>query len=335
MTTVQEPIPEVEGTTDYYSVAALSHSGMKDLAVSPLRYWARWINPLRKPCEPTPEMRFGSAVHCLVLEGEQIFHNRCARMIDPTEYPGCLETIEDIRSWIRDKGFTPTGTRKAQLVDMAFSIDPHVQIWDSILSESKASSAGKAMFTPEDWERVISASNALLAEPVIADLLRNGQPEVPLFCPDPETGIPLKAKLDWLTDQPGEWTILDLKTFVQRRGSSIDKSIADAIYYEGYYRQAYFYSKMVQRSLNLRSPARVLMAFVESNEPHEVRIREFCPRCEDGTANLYWERARLEVRNFCSLWAEYMREFEERPWRRTQEATPLADEEMRAMVYAA
>jgi hypothetical protein len=44
----------------------LSFSGMKDFAVSPLRYWYRNINPNRPPFEATPEMQLGSALHCAV-----------------------------------------------------------------------------------------------------------------------------------------------------------------------------------------------------------------------------------------------------------------------------
>jgi hypothetical protein len=47
---------------------------MKDLAVSPLRYWHLNLNPNRPPRIETPEMQFGTALHCLVLEGEMAFN---------------------------------------------------------------------------------------------------------------------------------------------------------------------------------------------------------------------------------------------------------------------
>lgn len=53
---------------DYFSIEALSPSGAKTLLKSPARYaWER-----AHPSEPTPAMRFGTLVHCLVLEAAQV-----------------------------------------------------------------------------------------------------------------------------------------------------------------------------------------------------------------------------------------------------------------------
>jgi hypothetical protein len=55
----------------YAEMPGVSWSSLKDLAVSPFRFWARNVDPNRPPSRTSPEMTFGSALHCAVLEPEQ------------------------------------------------------------------------------------------------------------------------------------------------------------------------------------------------------------------------------------------------------------------------
>jgi hypothetical protein len=215
--------------------------------------------------------------------------------------------LKILRGWLRDRKITPKGTRKDQIIEQVRAVDPTVPIWDLIQDECDASNAGKRIGCKAEFERVRAAAEALRSEPVIADILRNGEPEVSLFAEDPQTGVPLKARLDWLSDN----YILDLKTFKQKHGKSIDQSVADAIYYEGYFRQAYIYATLHQQITGRSRPLPVVMAFVESEPPHEVRIKELRPS-NHGAINVYWQRARIDVQDYCFLWDKCMREFGER-----------------------
>lgn len=313
---------------EYYAAPGLSNSGMKDLAVSALRYWHMNINPDRPAREASPEMNFGTALHCLVLEGAEAFEQRYACKLQADDHPGCLVTIEDLRGWIRDKGGKPSGTRKAEVIQQAQAIDSSVPIWDVLEARHFAVNGGKTLFDKAEWGRLANAAAALRREPKVQELLQAGEAEVSIFCSDTTTGIPLKARLDWL----GESRIADIKTFTQKRGKSIDQSVADAIYYEGYYRQAFLYCTLEQRASGRKAPLRYIMPFVESQEPYEVRIRELRPST-NGVVNVYWQRAAIEVRHFCSVWSECMNEFGEKPWRTEQNIEALLDEEMPGMTY--
>lgn len=313
---------------EYLATMALSNSGMKDLAVSPLRYWHLNINPNRSARDETPEQQFGTALHCLVLEGESAFASRYACAPEESDYPDCLVTMEDLRGWLKARNIAPKGTRKDQLIQQVKSVSPSVPIWDVIQDECDAANTGKRVGCKAEFDRLRGAADALLAEPKLREILRNGEPEVSLFGNDPTTGIPLKARLDWISDD----YILDLKSFFQKRGKSIDQSVADAIYYEGYFRQAYFYATMHQQITGRSKPLPVVMAFVESEPPHEVRLRELRP-FNHGVMNVYWQTAALDVRHYCSLWDKFMREFRDNPWRSTQQIDPLIDEEMRGLVF--
>jgi PDDEXK-like uncharacterized protein DUF3799 len=334
--TLLDPEPAINAAiakipvAEYSSVVALSNSGMKDLAVSPLRYWYLHINPERPMREETPEMRFGTALHCLVLEGDAAFEQRYACKLDADDYPNCLVTIEDLRGWIRDKGGKPSGTRKSEVIQHAQAIDQSAPIWDVLEARHFAMNGGKTFFAKEEWVRLTNAAAALRREPKVQEILQSGECEVSVFVTDAATGIPLKARLDWLSASS---CIADIKTFQQKRaGKSTDQTIADAIYYEGYYRQAFLYSTLHQRATGRERPLRYIMPFVESQPPHEVRIRELRPS-SNGVANVYWQKSAIEVRHFCSVWATCMGEFGEKPWRRDVEVEPLLDEEMRGMVY--
>lgn len=316
---------------EYHSKLALSNSGMKDLAVSPLHYWHQNLNPNRVSVLSS-ECQFGTAVHCLVLEGNRAFNERYVRNLDMADFPGCLVTIEDLRGWLRDKGHQPKGTRKEHVIAQVLSADPCVKIWDVITQNHSNSAAGKVLLDCGIYDNVHRAADALLSEAKLRTILREGQPEISLFDSSPDTGVPLKARLDWLSGD----CILDLKTFSSRRNKPISACVADAIYYESYFRQAYLYAILHQRITGRSRPIKFVFAFVESEPPYEVVLRELRPTPYGIAAlNVYWSTAEIQVRHFCRLWKDYMLEFgPDREWRREQDIELLMDEELRGMAFA-
>lgn len=321
-------------TGEYFDAPGLSNSGMSDLAVSPLRYWFLHVNPDRKPVEPTPAMVFGSALHMAVLEPEK-FPTRYCCEIDASDFPGCLVTMDDLRGWCREQGITPKGTRKADVIAQV-QANGDVPILDVLRKRHAAENAGKEELSKDFWFRCGNAAIALRREPKLAEILSEGRPEVPLTAIDPETGVLLKGKLDWVSDA---FTV-DVKTYSQQRGKSIDKTIADAIWYDRLFRQAYFYCYLRSLQPGFAKPGIAavappfILAFVESDEPHEVRLREVRAKdCLFGEVNLYWERARIEVREHIRTYAEYSARFGEKPWRDACEITPLEDQDMPGVAY--
>jgi hypothetical protein len=336
---VSTQVADATVSSDYFSAPGLSNTGLKDLAVSPTRYWHKWLNPERPPDEPTPAMQFGSALHCAVLEPGE-FDKRYACEVSAEDYPGCLVSMDDLRGWLRDHGITPKGTRKDDAISQVQGVDHNVPILEVIERQHFAANQGKTILSRDDWARVHRAAESLRSEPRIQAILADGQAEVAMFATDPDTGVLLKAKMDWVTPK----LTMDVKTFSQQRGKSIDKSVTDAIWYERYHWQAYLYSTI--RTLQpgadrgdgpmarSRAVPPFVLAFVESEEPHEVRIRELKPMT-GGQINLFWERARIEVRGMIQVYAECMAHFGvEKPWRYAREIDPLEDEELPALAYS-
>lgn len=316
--------------SEYHAIPALSNSGMKRLAISPLSYWFHEINPARVAAKESAEMTFGTALHCMVLEGEAEFYKRYAVGISQDDYPDTLLVkVDDLKGWLQERNCKTKSVRKDDLIRDVQAIDATVPIWDVLVEEDRRNNEGKIVLCKSEFQRLSNAADALLAEPRLRSILASGEPEVSLVSHDPISGTPLKARLDWVSDD----FILDLKTFSQKRGKSIDQTIADAIFWEGYYRQAFLYTTMHQRITGRKKAARFVMAFVESDPPHEVRLREFRPTT-DGVMNVYWSRAQLEVNSYCQLWMQYVRRFGEKPWREEQRIEVLLDEEMRALAFS-
>jgi hypothetical protein len=307
----------------YFSSPGLSNSMMSDLAVSPYRMWFLHVNPDRKPKEATPAMIFGSALHMAVLEPE-LFPARYCCEIDASDYPGCLVTMDDLRGWLKDKGVTPKGTRKADVIAQV-QAQGDVPILDVLQSRHAAENAGKIELSKDFWYRVGNASIALRREPEIAKILSDGQAEVVLTATDPETGVLLKGKLDWVN--PG--ITADIKSFSQTKRRSIDKTITDALYYEGYLHQAVFYS-MLRGWPEWKGD--FIFAFIESEPPHEVRLRSVRSR-SGGEPSLYWQRSLLHIRSMIRLYADCVERFGDKPWRTDCKVDPLWDEDIPQLAW--
>ena len=318
---------------EYFTSPGLSNSAMKDLSVSPYRYWYHWLNPDRPERPETPEMTFGSALHCKVLEPEQ-FTARYAPALDASLIDGCLVTVQDLRTWADSHGFKLKGSLKADLIAQVQAATPDVPIFDVLQAQHAVETEGKKILKQTDWARVLSCAAALQREPKFTELMRCGEAEYPMFATDPELGVPLKARMDLVSPS----LTLDVKTFGQQRGTSIDKTVTNAIWYESYYIQAYLYSFIRSLQPGFAKPGIAalappfVLAFVESEEPHEVRLRVLRPKA-GGEVNMLWERARIKVRGLIRLYAHYWEKFGEAPWRESRDLEDLCDEEFPALAY--
>jgi hypothetical protein len=56
----------------YHADPAVSASHLKAVMQSPYHYWSRYVDPNRKPVEPTAAMKLGSLAHCAILEPDEL-----------------------------------------------------------------------------------------------------------------------------------------------------------------------------------------------------------------------------------------------------------------------
>lgn len=319
---------------EYHATPGLSASGLSDLLVSPLRFWHLHINPNREPEEPTACQQFGTALHTAVLEPEHFEERYCERF-NGEEIEGALDTIGDMREWLEARGFKPKGTRKADVIAQVLARDPTIPIIDVLKAEHDQRHEGKIQFNRDAWYRIGGAAQALRSEPKLYEMLHHpgGEREVSYFATHPETGVLLKARMDWVTPD----VTLDLKTFSNSREKPIDKAVTDAIWFEGYYRKGYFYSlvRALEAGGTMKDAQTVppfVLAFVESDPPHEVRIREL-HRMDAGSPSMLWERARIEVNQLIQSYAYHQKRYGDRPWKAEQDIETLTDAEFPALAY--
>jgi hypothetical protein len=307
---------------EYEAIPAVNYSLLKDLAVSPLRAWYKHVRPNREAEEPTPEMKLGTALHCAVLMPKEFDARYACELVPPHD---ALDTIEEIRAWIRSKGGTPKGTRKSEVIACACNTGANPVILETLQAKHAESNAGKYIVAVEDWCRLAGMAAALADEPAIRGLLSAGEPEKFLESVDQDTGLRLKGMLDW--DGPD---IVDLKTFSVRKGKTVSVSVTQAVWYEKYYLQAIFYSKLKGWP---EWKGDYVLAFVESYQPHETRLRAIRPKTA-GVANLLWEGGAREIRNLLRIYKDCMDHFGvDKPWRSACEVSPIDDMEIPGVVY--
>lgn len=94
---------------DYHAVPALSFSGIKKLAASPMIFWAAtpWLSEKKrkdieeaKESDDKPHFIFGKAYHCRIMEGTDAYASRYAVELDPADFPDALVKTAQIQAAI-------------------------------------------------------------------------------------------------------------------------------------------------------------------------------------------------------------------------------------------
>ena len=118
------------------------------------------------------------------------------------------------------------------------------------------------------YEMVLSARN----NPVVAALLSSGRAEASMYARDPETGIMLRARPDWM-DETGQRLILD-------DGKTTESSDPDEFPWEafkyGYAEQAAWYIRVAQL-LGLDPDPAFLFIVISKVPPYLVSVIELTP----------------------------------------------------------
>ena len=226
----------------YHAVPAASSSGIKKLSISSMDYWAAsWMNPENDEDEEeavkdsgklTPR-QLGHAYHSYIVEGEAAFHDRFFVTLDEKELraqcaaagaPFCV-TIKEIRDAIEDEDVKPKGTVKAKLAEQLIELRSDAIVWDVVTEQHAALNEGKLPIDPKLYRRILIANQMIAADPQLGSAFTGGHAEVSIFWHDPETGVPMKARLDYIKMQH----LIDLKSFANQNGKPVQRAIDMAI----------------------------------------------------------------------------------------------------------
>ncbi len=207
---------------DYHEINRLSASHIKNIVTSSATFFEQsWLNKRRNNA-PTEAMKFGSAMHKAIIEGEDAFNEAYEPKKNKDDYENLLVTVADMKEFLDGKGMEYKKTEtKGNLIEQCLEHDD-ANVWDVLKSQDE----NKIQIDRSGQNKILTAAKCL-KETQYAETFTTGLPEVAILFEI--GGIKLKAKLDYI--KPGK--VVDLKTFsasfMDARKASF-KAIADYKY---------------------------------------------------------------------------------------------------------
>lgn len=291
---------------EYHAIHACSSSGLKNLSVSSMDYWAQSVlNPEKQEEEAkgdgqlTPR-QLGSAYHTYICEGQSAFEQRYAVALDKemTSYdcevrqvPFCV-TIADIRAAIDAEDVKPKGTAKDALTDQLLELRPDAVVWDRAVAAHADAHAGKLMITPKLFRRIAIAKAMIDGDPQLKTAFSGGHAEVSIFWYDEQTGVPMKARLDYVKMNH----LIDLKSFGNKMGKPIQRAIDYAITTNKYFLPVVVYLEAIEAAKKMVREERSGCIYqykthVEKGEDGISRLVYTKARPSDGLVKWCWDWA--------------------------------------------
>ena len=231
---------------EYHAIPALSNSGVKQILASPMNFWAStsWLNPEFEE-EESKFMDMGTAYHTRIVEGRDVFYNRYAPALDPNDFPRALVSADDLRNALPDG--VKRGGNKTELAARVLEHIPDAQIWDLTVEEYQDRNLGKEFLSQKLIKKIEVAAAMIEKHPMLSKAFCGGYPEVVIVWNCRETGVPMKARLDYLKRQ----AIVDLKTFSNPFNKPVDRAIAYAVASYKLHIQVAVYHEAVEEAKSL------------------------------------------------------------------------------------
>lgn len=237
---------------EYHALPALSCSGIKKLAASPMLFWASsWMNTRRERVEKA-HFFVGHAYHVRLLEGSSVFASRYVLEIDRSKYQHAIESTEEIKDRISKIALPPElvtekqafhkpvtkveeddglggkrlrSARKEDWTRQLLDLEPDAPLWDNIVAQFNRENSGRLQISKALIDEIEIAARMIESDPEVAPIARGGYAEVTLIWYCSVTGVPMKARVDKMKVR----RMVDLKTFANQNDRSVDRAIYQAI----------------------------------------------------------------------------------------------------------
>lgn len=160
-------------------------------------------------------------------------------------------------------------------------LNMEVTDWKSPKVRAEAAAARREGLIPlrsQDYRKAHAMAAAVAKHRRAYELLRDGEPEVSAFARDPESGVMLRARIDWLRS---DGLLVDFKTASDANPANFGRRAMDF----GYYVQDAVYRHVL--SLCGIEPAGFEFVLVESEPPYEVSVCHLGP----ASVELGWKHA--------------------------------------------
>jgi exodeoxyribonuclease VIII len=139
---------------------------------------------------------------------------------------------------------------------------------DVLLIYSKAELEGWTPITQETMDKVLAIRSALLSSNTGKALFGEGIAEQAFFTRDPDTGLLIKCKADFINTK--HKILIDIKKTADGRLWNIKKSVQNY----GYKLQASFYKDVINMTMGNNYIDSVVWVFIEEESPHGIRFVE-------------------------------------------------------------
>ncbi len=223
MSEIVKDMPDAE----YFASKAVSNSLLSRMKPTP----ASCREYMDNPPDPTPAMRFGSALHSLVLE-PQLFEHRYVREPD-LKKPTAAQL----------KAKNPS--------DATVKLIAAWNAFDEV-------NCGCETVSAADWEKLHLMRHSLFDNKASSSVLTGGEKELSLFWKDEQSNADMKCRIDNFYNG----YVVDLKTTTDASPDAFGKSIANF----GYHRQAAIYSDGVRACMH-EEPKGFIFVAVEKTAP--------------------------------------------------------------------
>lgn len=129
---------------------------------------------------------------------------------------------------------------------------------------------GVAPMLTHELEQARAMVAAVRSHPVAGGLFKQGEAEKSLYATDPETGVRLRGRIDWLTTIDGQLWIVDFKTSDTAEPTGFARKGAGFRYHS----QHAWYVDLV-KAVGLSQSPRFVDVVVEKTRPYIVTVVEF------------------------------------------------------------
>lgn len=270
--------PDIPNET-YHSDAAIGSSGIKRFLVSPLHYWAAYLDPKRESSDKK-HFRIGRAWHCAVFE-PQAFGDRFATNHDVHSattkaklLAECLAAGDRFTAMrgIPDDIKLSTKEGKALAAEIEAAGGVPVQQSDlDFITEWMPKLSGRDVLSADsiaDVHKMAAIARALpISRVVFEQLAQHGMAEVSIYTADPVTGMRLKIRPDYMLKPCAMFPnglIIDGKSTTD----ASKEGFARQVWNLDYGLQAAFYTSVYQQVFRTADRPAFLWLAQEKETPH-------------------------------------------------------------------
>lgn len=237
----------------YHADPALGSTSLKELVLDPIEYQHERLHGGER--KETFALKWGSAIHCRVLEGRQSLADRFPIAPAVADYPDALVTMEHLRAHAKKIGVKP-GTKKEDAIAAIRDFDDEVVIWDQVWAKFEAENADKTIIPRDALVHIERAAQWMQRDAILAPVMEDGTltagaSEVSIFYQ--ENGVRLKARLDHLLAH----AVVDLKSFRAIMAERLKPAAKKAVSRMRYDLQAAAYIRALHAAAKLHTAGKV------------------------------------------------------------------------------